>query len=375
MFEQICQAVGYAHAHNVIHRDLKPANIMVGAFGEVQVMDWGLAKSLTDEPAVGTIAATAAPTFTVIEPLHDPNSATQAGSVFGTLAFMPPEQAGGEIAKIDARSDVFSLGAVLCVILTGEPPYPGDSGKSVHLKAVRGQLAGALARLDASGTEPELVALCKQCLSVDPADRLQDANDLAAAVARFRANSEERARQAELDRVRAEAEVRQQRKRRKSQLERAASVALLLASGGGFAWYTDHQASERKLNAEHTARERENLEEDRNTKAEQARQSVAANVQLAGDLRRQYKFKQAHTALAQSKELAEGCAQEVLVKKAQADLALVVKLDDVRFRKWVWIAEEGNKGDFNTKIASQEYREAFVEGGLELQALAPTEAA
>ena len=114
VFEQVCQAVAYAHAHQVIHRDLKPSNIMVGSFGEVQVMDWGLAKVLT-----GTAIPAAADTDlgeTVGETRirdsdadgSDP-SFMQAGSILGTLAYMPPEQAAGEIHKVDQRSDVSSF--------------------------------------------------------------------------------------------------------------------------------------------------------------------------------------------------------------------------------------------------------------------------
>ena len=123
VFAQVCQAVAYAHARKVIHRDLKPANVMVGAFGEVQVMDWGLAKVLTDQPEAPEPTAADDGLRTEIRTSREPDSATQAGSVLGTPAFMSPEQAGGEVSRVDERSDVFGLGAVLCAILTGQPPY------------------------------------------------------------------------------------------------------------------------------------------------------------------------------------------------------------------------------------------------------------
>src|SRR5262249_46839177 len=127
IFEAVCQAVGYAHAHRVIHRDLKPANVMVGAFGEVQVMDWGLAKVLGEEtPAtVEALAAEQTRAWTQVSPTPEAGSHTQAGSLVGTPAFIPPEQAGGEIERVNERADVFGLGALLCVILTGKPPYVG----------------------------------------------------------------------------------------------------------------------------------------------------------------------------------------------------------------------------------------------------------
>ena len=114
IFEAVCQAVGYAHAHRVIHRDLKPANVMVGAFGEVQVMDWGLAKVLGDEMPVSAEALATEETraWTQVSPTPEVGSHTQAGSLVGTPAFIPPEQALGEIDKVNERSDVFGLGAL-----------------------------------------------------------------------------------------------------------------------------------------------------------------------------------------------------------------------------------------------------------------------
>jgi eukaryotic-like serine/threonine-protein kinase len=134
-FLQVCQAVAYAHAKGVIHRDLKPSNVMVGSYGEVLVMDWGLAKVLPRGGLADEERATQASRErerpeppnepTVIRTARSgsgPGSETVAGSVMGTPAFMSPEQAGGEIERLDERADVFGLGAMLCVILTGQPP-------------------------------------------------------------------------------------------------------------------------------------------------------------------------------------------------------------------------------------------------------------
>jgi len=127
VFEAVCQAVAYAHSRGVIHRDLKPQNVMVGAFGEVQVMDWGLAKVLAERDADGG-EPEAAPVTEVESDRDADGSRTRAGSVLGTPAYMPPEQAIGAIDQVDQRSDVFGLGAILCAILTGQPPYLGADG-------------------------------------------------------------------------------------------------------------------------------------------------------------------------------------------------------------------------------------------------------
>src|SRR5512134_2235486 len=157
-----------AHSKGVLHRDLKPANIMVGAFGEVQVVDWGLAKVL----ARGGVAdeKRAKESFlTVIETVRSGSSSVGSdslvGSVMGTPAYMAPEQAQGEVEKLDERADVFSLGAILCELLTGLPPYEErEGGESLVVQAAKAQLDPARARLEACEADPALVRLCLDCL-------------------------------------------------------------------------------------------------------------------------------------------------------------------------------------------------------------------
>jgi serine/threonine protein kinase len=271
-FEAVCQALAYAHAHNVIHRDLKPANVMVGAFGEVQVMDWGLAKVLTTRPTDRGDPGEIIP-GTEVRGLRDSDGLlTQAGSVMGTPAFMPPEQAAGLVGKVDRRSDVFGLGAILAVILTGQPPFVGASVETTRGLAARGDVADCLARLDSSGGEPELVALCKRCLAPRPADRPADAGDVARAVAALWEAADERARRAELDRAQSEARALERRKRRRLALGAAAALAVALL-GGLVAVLT----VQRGANADLEAKNRELAEQQAEVEArfELARKAIA----------------------------------------------------------------------------------------------------
>jgi WD40 repeat protein len=233
MFEQVCQAVGYAHSKHILHRDLKPANVMVGAFGEVQVMDWGLAKLLPPGGGAAHEATAGTETIggTVIQTSRPSACGTLAGSMLGTPAFMAPEQAGGELDRLDERADVFGLGAVLCVILTGEPPYTTKSGEDVRLLAIRGKLADAEARLEHCGADPKLVELCRACLSVEREARPRDAGAVAATVAGYLAGVEERARQAETERAEAVVRDAEQRKRRRTVRVAGGVVAVVLLAG------------------------------------------------------------------------------------------------------------------------------------------------
>ncbi|MFO0797078.1 MAG: protein kinase [Gemmataceae bacterium] len=277
-FEQVCQAVGYAHSQGVIHRDLKPANVMVGAFGEVQVMDWGLAKDGGAGTKDETDPDSSDGTGPGASAIRHASSVTMAGSVMGTPAFMPPEQARGDTDRVDARSDVFGLGAVLAVVLTGAPPFTGTSGETTRVAAARGDVTDCFARLDRCGAEPELVALCRRCLSPDPAGRPADAGEVARAVADLRQAADDRARRAELERTRAEVRAAEERRRRRARRLLAAAGLLLVAGVAAVAWRAERDATARaaELQARRLTTERDvfaALNECEALRAEGARQA------------------------------------------------------------------------------------------------------
>jgi len=245
VYEQVCQTMAYAHARGVIHRDLKPANIMVGSFGEVQVMDWGFSKVLGRrgrdvaseirfEETIATIRTSA-------------GSDSVAGLVMGTPSYMPPEQALGKVDEIDERCDVFALGALLCEILTGRAAYDAQ-GKEALIMAAQGRLEEANERLDRSGADPELVRLARRCLAPERAERPRDAGAVARAVSDYLAAAEERARANELRA--AQARAREQQERAHAQWEQrlrqrglaVAGTVVVAILGGLAAWLWSERA-------------------------------------------------------------------------------------------------------------------------------------
>jgi len=243
IFEAVCQTVAYAHARGVIHRDLKPPNVMVGSFGEVQVMDWGLAKVLprNGQPVQ---AERESPAETVVATIRSTceSDLSQAGSVLGTPAYMAPEQARGETDVIDRPVDVFALGSILCEILTGRPAFSGESAVEVLRAAGRADLADALDRLAHCQADEDLLDLVRDCLAPEPKDRPADAGVVAGRLTAYLAGVQERLRAADLARAAAaaraaEAEAKAAAERKARRLTGALAVMVLLAGLlGGASW-------------------------------------------------------------------------------------------------------------------------------------------
>ena len=163
MFQRICEAMAFAHAHDVIHRDLKPENIMVGAFGEALVMDFGVAKSLGDSR--GETSATNPSGSETNAPRE-----TRHGAVLGTPGYMAPEQAHGEIEQVDQRSDVYSLGGLLHFLITGQAPRTDRPTRLRQLEP---------------DTPAALESICLKAMAEASAERYPTAQELAADIERF----------------------------------------------------------------------------------------------------------------------------------------------------------------------------------------------
>lgn len=188
VFARVCQTIAYAHSRETVHLDLKPSNVMVGMFGEVHVMDWGLSRRLdlhSSPPPPKTLPNVQQLTN------HKLSALLSNSKIIGTPSYMAPEQARGQ--QIGVRSDVFGLGSILCEILTGKPPYEGHNFRQVYRRAARGGLRKTYQRLDACSADPALIALAKRCLARNAADRPANAGLIASEITHFNESSMQRA--------------------------------------------------------------------------------------------------------------------------------------------------------------------------------------
>ena len=178
---RVCEAVGYAHSRGVIHRDLKPSNVMVGAFGETYVVDWGLAGFFGPEQ-LESGSVEALPPGRSGRGDEEPQAPgmTLHGDVLGTPTYMSPEQAHGRTDATSPRSDVYSIGAVLYHVLSGSPPYGEAGGSESTAEILREVRAGSPQPLQARVNDlpAELVAITAKAMERDPARRYGSAMDL-----------------------------------------------------------------------------------------------------------------------------------------------------------------------------------------------------
>jgi serine/threonine-protein kinase len=334
-FVSVCNALSYAHARGVVHRDLKPDNVLLGEFGEVLVLDWGLAKIVGREDAAGGPSG-----VTVTDPA--PAGATVAGVILGTYAYMPPEQARGEVDRLDERADVFGLGAILCEILTGQPPYAGPGRGDVVSQAEAGDVSGAFARLDGCGADPELIGLAKACLAPEPHDRPDNAGDVAARLTAHLDGVQERLQAERLARERAQVQAAEERKRRRLAVGLALAVfALAGLGGGGWLWLK--------------------------SRAEQLRRDVAAALERAEDARRQGDWPTARAELDRATGRLGTSGPDDLrlrLQRARGELDLVTELEEVRLQR----SNRIGYGDYHYDLALRGYAKVFAGLGLTVEA-------
>ncbi|MHC4550758.1 MAG: protein kinase domain-containing protein [Planctomycetota bacterium] len=373
IFQQICETVAYAHHHGVVHRDLKPSNVMIGSFGEIHVVDWGFAKILPGP-------AGAADEGAVIEPVRTAGegASSLAGAVLGTPAYMSPEQAMGRSEELGERSDVFALGAILCEILTGKPPYPKERGDPLK-QARQADLADAEERLRSSRADEELVALCLACLSPRSHDRPAQAGPVAESVDRHLTSVDERVHRSRLAAVeeeagaarararaaQARAAAAKERTRRRQLLALAVAVLVaLLAGGGGWLWFERTRAQQ----------------QERDTKAIYAAMQEAARLQGSGELHAATIAAELAFEIAASEEVADALQARTgavleqvraaerrageVARRHAVEAALVARLQEIRLR-----AADG-LGFQPTKTNAQ-YAKAFQEAGIDPSQLDP----
>jgi serine/threonine-protein kinase len=198
IFLRVCDAVAFAHSRGVVHRDLKPDNIMVGNFGEVYLMDWGIAKLLhrigggvpqnSNQPAKTTVMQALGKSLDDITPVrvrHEGVPNDETGQIIGTFFYMSPEQAHAELDRIDERTDIFLLGGVLYEILTKQPPYMGSTVVDVVRQAQECQVLRPELIAPEANIPKALADICMKCLQKDRDDRFPTVLDLKKEIENF----------------------------------------------------------------------------------------------------------------------------------------------------------------------------------------------
>jgi serine/threonine protein kinase/WD40 repeat protein len=329
VFRKVCDAIAFAHSRRILHRDLKPENIMVGEFGEVLVMDWGLAK-IIGEQEVPPMTAGVAGTLGDPEAVSD-FGMTMEGEVLGTPQYMSPEQALGKLLEMDERSDIYSLGGVLFAILTYRPPVEGKTLEEVLTKVRSGQISAmgsqrggapgskqaSAAPADMGKDVPEaLRAVTGKAMALDRTERYASVQELIAEIDAFQHGFATRAERA--------GPLRQVQLLVQRHKGFAAMLGLLLLSGVAFAFKllaSERTATESARRAEQSAALAKQSAEQAEREKQAARQS-AADALLA---------------------LAEAAERELDGEEMQRTLAEVPA--ELRGQKWAYLNSKLDTAD------------------------------
>ncbi len=325
----VCNAVAFAHSRGVIHRDLKPANVMLGPYGETLVVDWGLAKVVGRDAAAAEGPGSAELT---LQPPSGEGSATQAGSALGTPAYMSPEQARGEVNALGPATDVYSLGATLYTVLTGQAPVHGRDTAEV-LELVRQGNWPPPRQVKASAPKA-LDAVCRRAMALGPADRYGSALDLAADIEHWLADEPVTA-------YREPWPARSGRwvRRHRTIVVGAVTAAFvaLLAGGAGLLWW-QQELARRRIGAE-------------------------AALDAMKEFQAKARWLDAKAALDQAEDRLGDAGPPELRRRllsARRDLELVARLDALR--QYRAAHQQGSKPDYAT--ADRGYEAAFGDCGM-----------
>jgi serine/threonine protein kinase/formylglycine-generating enzyme required for sulfatase activity len=304
VIERVCEAMAFAHERGVIHRDLKPANIMVGDFGEVYVMDWGLARKLGESEEIGGAAAE------VDAELNAQLSLTRDGAVLGTPAYMSPEQARGEIATLGPQSDVYSLGAMLYQLIAGTPPHIKKGERPTGAEVLSRVVTGPPKRLASPTTRPELIAICEKALAHSASERYGSVRELAQDLNRFVSG-----RTVAAFDTSAWAETKQWVRRNKALAGALGAVVIVSTVGAVVLAYVADAERQARAAAQANATRAEQGERAAAASAEEAKRNAAEAARQA-------------TAARQARDDANQRANDVLSLSAQRDLdELVAEAD------------------------------------------------